>query len=77
MVSEADFFCLQFEVDSYFTKNFYQKASVFISTSAILLGFGNSSGSDGWKKAVFGQKRLSITIDFDAAHHYELSRVGF
>ena len=51
------FFCLQFEVDSYFTKNFYRRASVFISTLGILLGFGPSSGSDGWKKAVFGQKK--------------------
>ena len=77
MANEADFFCLQFEVDSYFTKNFYPRASGFISTLAILLDFGNSSGSDGWKKAAFGQKRLSITIDFGADYHFELSNIGF
>ena len=37
MFSEADFFCLQFEVDSYFTKTFYRRASVFVSTLGILL----------------------------------------
>ena len=48
-----------------------------ISTLGILLGFGTSSGCDGWKKAAFGQKRPSITIDFGADHHFELSKVGF
>ena len=37
MFSEADFFCLQFEVDSYFTKTVYRRASVFVSTLGILL----------------------------------------
>ena len=39
-------------LDGYFTKNFYGRASVFTSTLGILLGFGTSSGSDGsdgWK----------------------------
>ena len=35
-------------LDGYFTKNFYGRASVFTSTLGILLGFG-TSGSDGWK----------------------------
>ena len=43
MVSEAEFFVYNLKsqesnLDSYFTKNFYGRASVFTSTLAILLG---------------------------------------